>query len=608
MRKHLSYILFLITACTLFQVKLTAQDKGAANDTFFLAKKKGLLGKLGKSISLNGPQMEPVKVEQKYLRYRGKIIRNIELVSLGFQYNINDTCEVKSDFGVRVAKQLHVITRGRTIARNLFFKEGDKLYPSLLADNERYLRDLGYLQDARFQVDYSPGTTDSVDIIIFTKDIFSLGAKVVIDSKDKGRVELKEENVNGSGSQVMLSGLYDKQRNPQTGYGAEIIQRNIGGSFIDWTVGYKNHASAFSSGRNEETRIYTVIEKPLVTPYIPSTGALQLAYFKTSNLYVSDSLYRSDIQYEFYNIDGWMGYSLDSKSALYANKEIDYHRFIALRVFDQRFRQLPGIFFSKYDYRYTDFTGALASVNFFKQTFYKTNFIYGFGRNEDVPEGFSVAVTGGYLKRQNVQRPYAGIDAELTNFKKNFHNQFIFRAGGYFFRNRFEDVNLLFQVEHFSKLKALSATWFHRTFITTGISAQVNPVLNGPLLLTSTYGLDYFNNGDIASDLRGTIKAESVFYNTHKYLGFRFAPFIFGDFCALKQVKMGLDKTVGFGAIGAGVRTRNENLSLGTIELKGYYIPRTNDGMKGWKIELNSNIRFKYKTSFISRPDAIISN
>jgi hypothetical protein len=38
-------------------VKLTAQDKGAANDTFFLAKKKGLLGKLGKSISLNGPQM-----------------------------------------------------------------------------------------------------------------------------------------------------------------------------------------------------------------------------------------------------------------------------------------------------------------------------------------------------------------------------------------------------------------------------------------------------------------------------------------------------------------------------------------------------------------------
>jgi hypothetical protein len=70
----------------------------------------------------------------------------------------------------------------------------------------------------------------------------------------------------------------------------------------------------------------------------------------------------------------------------------------------------------------------------------------------------------------------------------------------------------------------------------------------------------------------------------------------------------GLQKSDLFTALGGGIRTRNENLVYGTIELKAYYFPRLNGDMKSWKVELNSNIRFKYRSSFISRPDFIIAN
>ena len=145
-------------------------------------------------------------------------------------------------------------------------------------------------------------------------------------------------------------------------------------------------------------------------------------------------------------------------------------------------------------------------------------------------------------------------------------------------------------------------------FLSTGITAQANPVLNTPLFLRSDYGLAYFDNGTLSSDLRATVRAESVFYNTKRILGFRFAPFAFADACLVKPTKMNLGKSDLFTAIGGGIRTRNENLVLGTVELKGYYYPRVNGEMRNWKVEVNSNIRFKYRSSFINRPGVINAN
>jgi hypothetical protein len=601
---HISFIIIFIAVNA-----VQAQENTNPPDTFFLAKKKGLLGRLGKSLHTNTPDEEPQKVENQFLKYKGKIIRSIELVRLSFQSNIYDTTQVKYNVGVRIANALHKNSTKNVIRRNLFFKEGGRLYPYLVADNERYLRSLSYIQDARILMDFAENSTDSVDVIVLTKDIFSLGGTLKIDSKQRGRAELKEENFAGSATRLFVSALYDEPRKPQKAFSGEITKRNMGGTFIDWTTGYNGLSRAFNSGRYEETHIYTQLEKPLVTPYIPSTGSLEAGYFKTSNNYISDSLYKSDYRYEYYNIDGWLGHSLDNRRAIYANREIRIHTFIALRGFGLEFLKKPGISAAQFDYRYTNTAGLLTSINIFKQQFYKTNFIYGFGRNEDIPKGFSCSLTNGLVITEKLKRPYSGLDLSVTRYnEKGLYSNYTLRGGSFFYRKRFEDMNLLFNVEHFTKLKKMAPGWYQRTFISTGITAQINPVFNAPLFLNSIYGLPYFNPENINADLRSTIKLESVFYNTKKILGFRFAPFVFTDASLLKPVKQQLNKSDLFTAIGGGVRTRNENLVFGTIELKGYYFPRTNGDMKNWRVELNTNVRFKYISSFIRRPDFVIAN
>jgi hypothetical protein len=597
---------FIILCCSLF---LMAMPAHAQQDTFFLAKKKGLLGRLGRSISTNPPDDAPQKIENPFLKYKGKIIRSVEVERLSFQRNIYDTSLVRYNLGIRLANMFHKNSTEKVIRNNLFFKEGGRLYPYLLADNERYLRDLSFIQDARIIVDFAEGSADSVDVLVLTKDIFSLGIKLKIDDKTRGRAEVSDENVAGSAMKIKLSGLYDEPRMPQKAMAAELVRRNIGGSFIDWTTGFSNFAPAFSNGRWEETNMYTRLDKPLVTPFIPTTGSFEAGYYKTGNAYHTDSLYRSDYRYEYYNADAWFGYSLDNRRAVYNNRETRIHNFMALRVYTQNFIKAPVKTQTVFDYRFANSQGILASFNIFKQVFYKTSFIYGFGRNEDVPEGFNVSLITGITKKDGLKRPYSGIDFGFANFKsKGFYSNFTFRTGGYFYRNKIEDMDVLFNVEHFTRLKKLGPQWYQRTFINTGITAQINPVLNAPLFINSPFGLTYFKPENINADLRTTFKMESVFYNTHKIFGFRLAPFVFTDAIALKPVKQAFNKTDLYSAIGGGIRTRNENLVFGTIELKGYYFPRPNINMKGWRVEVSSNIRFKYNSIFIRRPDFVSPN
>lgn len=604
------FIYLLITASFFLNKSVAAQDTPVKNDTFFLAKKKGLLGRFGKSISTTPPPDEaPAKIENPFLKYKGKIIHSVEIVVLGFQYDIDDTSRKKNNFGVRLAETFHKNTSDKVIRNGLFFKEGDPLFPYLLADNERYLRELPYTKDARILVEYAIGDTGMVDVVVLSKDVFSIGGKINISSKNRGRAELREENFLGTGNRVLISGFHENPRSPQTGVGGELVKRNIHGSFLDYTIGYRDYGTAFSSGRNQETLFYTRLEKPLVTPYIPSTGALEWTYQRTRNVYNIDSIYNSDIKYESFNLDGWYGHTLDSKRALYDNKEIRVHRFLAVRGFKQYYRTLPTIYIKKYDPRFADFTGFLASFNVFRQVFYKTTFLYGFGRNEDIPEGFSASATAGYVNKQYVKRPYAGVDLSLANLQnRGMYYNYTFRMGGYFLKNHFEDVDLVFNISRISRLRKIAKSWYHRAFIVGGISTQINPVLNTPLVLNSEFGLPYFNNGELTSDLRATIKYETVFYNTAKILGFGVAPFIFTDAILVKPSKLDLNQSDIFTAVGGGLRTRNENLVFGTVELRGYYFPRINGDMKAWKVELNSDISFKFISNFIRRPSLIISN
>ena len=602
-------IVLLILVFSFFSSLLIAQEVKENPDTFFLAKKKGLLGQLGKSIAKDPDVPDAIKIVNPFIVHTGKTIRNLYLLRLGFERNIFDTIVIKNNFGAIVANGLHTNTTKKIIRNNLFFKQGEKIQPYLLADNERHLREQVYIQDARILIDTIAGVIDSVDVIVITKDIFPLGIGLDIGSPTKGKIQIANENVWGSGSRLSFSTLYDKDRNPKFGFDAGFLKRNIKGSFIDWSVGFESYRSAFNSGRNEESFIYTHFERPLVTPYIPWIGAADFSLNKTNNNYVSDSLYNSDYKYSYRNVDVWYGYNFGSQKLLYKNMQTRVRKFIAVRTLYQQFTDIPIKNHTIYDYRYANITGLLSSLSIFKQETYRANFIYGFGRNEDVPEGFSASLIGGWTRKEDRNRPYFGIDALKNHFnKKGFYSTYTFKVGGYLYSKRLEDIDILFNVDHFTRLRKLGGKWLNRNFFSAGFTKQINPVLNQPINLNSIFGLPYFWGNPGPADLRGTVKGETVFFNMQKFWGFRMAPFVFADMSMLTPINQPFKKSSLYSSIGTGVRTRNENLTLGTIELRVYYFPKTLPGMKNFKVEIGTNIRFKYNTTFIRKPDFVIPN
>ena len=91
-------------------------------------------------------------------------------------------------------------------------------------------------------------------------------------------------------------------------------------------------------------------------------------------------------------------------------------------------------------------------------------------------------------------------------------------------------------------------------------------------------------------------------------LGFRFAGVAYLEIASLAGDKQGLLNTAPYYSIGAGIRTRNENLSFGTMEAKFQYFPRTPDGVDSFRFTFSTNLRFRSTGILVSPPSIVNYN
>lgn len=575
-------------------------------DSFILSR-KGLFGEIAKNLLHDTAETEIQRNDIKYQRFKGRIIRNIDIKVLNFGTLITDTSKSFTGSLIHLANVVHRKTRTYVIKNSLFFKRGDIIDPFMIAENERHLRDQPYLQDASIILDRVLDSRDSVDVTILVKDVFSIGGSLTAIGLNGTEISISEVNFEGAGDGINVSTLFDNHRAVKFGYGVEYVKRNIGGKFIDGYIGYQNFYRGIS-GRKEEDISYIRFIKPLVNSYMKWTYALDISKHVTSNMYSSDSSYATEEQYNYTAIDAWGGYSfnLHNKSMPAENQRV--RGVIGLRVLDQKFNQVPAKYIGNYDWRFANLSGVLASISIFHQDFYKTKYIYGFGRNEDVPEGLDVSLTGGWTQKENRDRAYLGVDFERFYFTPtNHYFNFTARADGYLFNNHFEDMNVLANVSYFNRLRDIGS-WKQRTFLSLGVARQFNGLLNEPLFLESDFGLPEFSNGSTGGYFRATFKSEVVFYSPRSILLFRVAPFLFYNASLFTQQQDEFSSSRLFTSVGAGLRIRNESLIFGTLELRGYFFPRQDSNGQSFKIDFNTNIKFKYNTQFIQRPDFVHIN
>ncbi len=191
----------------------------------------------------------------------------------------------------------------------------------------------------------------------------------------------------------------------------------------------------------------------------------------------------------------------------------------------------------------------------------------------------------------------------MFNSRKNYFS-YIFRAEGYLGQKKLEDINLLANIDYFDHLKYIGTKWKQRTFINIGLAKQINTILNEPLYLQSKFALPEFSTGDVGGSLRASIRAESVFYSPWYLASFRFAPFIFGNagyFTPYNNTFLTANNI--YTIVGGGLRTRNESLIFGTLELRGYYFLQKNVYNENWRIDISTNITFKNDLQLVSKPD-----
>ncbi len=541
-----------------------------------------------------------------YKQYEGRIIKSIVIKVLPFGTSISDTTKKVVTTLTRLANTIHHKTRTAVIKNNLFFREDDVLKPYLMADNETYLRHLPYLLDASFLV--LPVDSNSVNILVIVKDLFSLGGSVKSLGLRNTDIEIREDNMAGSGNGIALHGLYDIGRKKNFGDGIEYIQGNIGGSFMTADVGYQSYYPTIR-GLKEENIYFAKVTKPLENRYMHWTYEFDASYHSTRNMYSSDSIYHSDVRYRFYNFDTWAGYNINSNGFTSQAEDKKLRQLVALRVIKQEFQDKPGLYDNVYYWRYFNLQGVLASFSFYRQNFYKSQYIYGFGKNEDIPEGLNLSLTAGYTKKENLSRPFIGINYQRSAFNsKNNYFSYTLRGEGYVRDKNIEDINLLGEIDYFDHLKSIGTKWKQRTFVTIGIAKQINTILNEPLYLDGQFGLPEFRNGDTGGNLRATIKAQSVFFSPWSLASFRFAPFIFGNTGLFSPFNNSISNSKIYTTLGGGIRTRNESLIFGTLEFKGYYFLQKNIYHENYRFDISTNLTFRSNTQLVRKPDFIQVN
>lgn len=544
------------------------------------------------------------KAEIPFMPFNGKGIRSVSVRIIGLNRNFADTSAEQNIVNKTLLEKLHRNTRERVIKDNIFFKVKEPLNAYVISDNERYLRSLPFIQDARIFVIPVKGQADSVDILVITKDLFGITGEINDFSSNRFKGKVGDVNVGGTAQKIFLSTLWEKGRSPALGYELLYGKNNLFHTFVNASASYSSIHSNIDDGSEDERMIYGMLERPLVSQYSRFAGALTLAKNKSTNGYEKpDSLY---YRYNYNTFDTWIGYNLGLKRLMSENRRQD-RKFVSIRYFQNHFTEQPYQSSGEYDFRYDNKTAVLAQFTFFRQHFYKTNYIYGFGSPEDLPYGYNVAFTTGWYKQADLKRPYTGIDANRYVYtNRGDFIQYFIRAGSFFYKGTMNDASLLAGAGMFSRVFYINNIKL-RQYINISYTKLFNRLGLDPLSINNPFGLRYFSSDSAQGDQRISLHTETNSFLNYKILGFKFGPFAFADMSLLTPEDVIFNKTDAYWGLGGGLRTRNEQLVFGTMELRFAWFPRKID-QNSFKLTFTGNIRFRYNSTYIKAPDIVQVN
>ena len=555
------------------------------------------------NIVVVAPKKEPIidtlqtsKSISPFIEYSGKIIRHISIKQLDpFGPNIFDTTEKVLSSTENIGNKLHFSTREKIISNYIIFSEGDQLDPYAISDNERIIRPLSFIEDARIFIVEIPESPEYVDILILVKDAFSIGLGVEILDWDVGNIKLFENNLAGLGHELHANFYWDGSKDPWYGREYYYIINNIAGSFIDNKIRY---AKIYE----KETFDFT-FDRPFFTPSTKYAGAVLYEHTsKISNIDYFDTLkVPTRIKYDL--IDLWMGRAFSLKSLKrYSSSKSNF--VIATHVQKKYYFRRPDVTDNTL-YNYHNKVLWLNSISLTHQLFFRSNLIFDFGRTEDIPHGYMLNLTFGPEFGEFNRRFYFGTSLSWGGLVLNQGYIYVLgELGGFSSIVKYPDQGVLhLQSNYFSNLFIFNRFKF-RQFINIDYTQGIQRFSDEYISIEDKTGIRGYNNDFARGTQRAIANYEIVAFSPYYFYGFRFVFFGFMDFGLITFSEPLLSGDLHTG-IGFGIRIKNERLTFETIQIRLGYYPSLPHYEFPLTIDISGERRLSPQDFYVSKPEVI---
>ncbi len=523
----------------------------------------------------------------------GKVIRNISFKHVGiFAPSVFDSTYVPDTWFEKTVNITHNDTRDAILKKNLLMQKDERFDVFLAAENERLIRDLSFISDARFIAMPVEGT-DSTDLILMVQDKMPLGIEAEISKTGITAIGITHQNMFGIGHQLSFRSYIDALNTPRFGYMATYGTPNLFRSFTAFRIGYVD--------KWNQNSLLLNVNRDFRAMSIKSAGGFNFERTNAiRNLSLIDTTYE-DVNEEYSNVDLWAGRLLPLK---YHTSEMRSALFVSgrLNMYNNYTRpDIEEIFI----YPFEDKTLLLFSTGISRQGHRKDSMIYTFRRTEDVPYGYLFEVTSGAEWSNERIRPYLSVNASYGAFLRK--QSFLYAQlllGSFFNHGEFEQSLVKLRMQYFSPLKKFSRFHF-RNFYQMSWVYGINRYPGEFISLSNKGGIEGLSGPQMRGHDKMVFNFESVVFSPYIVLGFRFAFFGGADIGFIRRDDSKILDSRIFTGLNVGVRLRNEQLVFDTIVLKfSLYPGRPEDGSAQYVI-VDYVPRVRFTDFFPDKPDIV---
>ena len=505
-----------------------------------------------------GPPMLDFRRNRSYFEhFEGKKITRVRITQANV-FSPRDSAE-KVGWVQRFIDKIHVRTKEKQLVQNLLFKAGDTINPYVMGINEELLRSLPNLSTAYFVVMPDPRDSTGVTVNIFARDNWSISADGRLGSVEN-YLSVFDRNFLGTGDELKL--IFTSEKGLKN-IGTEVnyTARNLLGSFTDVTV-------KMGVGANHNTGEFTV-DHPFILPSDWAFG------FHVGRTYKREDMTLSDTSYYInrFQVNGWVGKSwcLDWRNGT--------NVYLAASLGKEQYSNRPPVSETLNSF-YHNSNLFLVSLGFARRNYFQGNMIYGYGRTEDIPYGFRVELVGGRQWEEKLgPRDYWGLRGYWGNLVGDHYVEVGAALGSFFTPDYTPQQSVITgQLKYFTPLLRVRTSYI-RQFGSLSATMGFNR-LEGEreaLRYEKQQGIGIrglSTNSWLKGYNRLTLSSETVLFTPLFLYHFRFAFFVFGD-AGWLGYNNNIFRNRFTGAIGAGVRIKNERLIFNNIQIRlGYAFNR----------------------------------